>query len=430
MGATYRTVLNFLIYFMKVIIYSFYYVCWVFVGVLDAIMNRLDSFANSQSPLNSAKLGRILWRQKIMTMNHMSPLDFLCLFRTRVKPEYVLKQNVSLFALTNKEAIFVETPDDVNIYSSEVHPFFMIAQYLNATHVIKMSISEFVHLADKIGDPNVPVIWMSNTGRCGGTMLTQMFESVPGTLAIDQPDAPTNLHFLYESYKLNNEDYREILKSIIRILCKPHACVERICIKPRQICTSMMTDISRLYPDITQLFIYRNISDTIGSYLAVMASDPYPVVLRSCTDSEWFSNFVTYFRNFLVNYFVSKRKTFVDVPHNVSAAGVLCYGMANYILLARDAISKDPKILPIKYEDILSLPRETLSNIFDHAGILGEPLHSALACLERDSQRGSPVGRDKVKETTALRMSLLDRVKCDAILSKYNLPRMGEVLRI
>ena len=47
-----------------------------------------------------------------------------------------------------------------------------------------------------VGDPQVPVIWLSNTGRSRGTMLCQVFESVPGTLAIMEPDPSTNV--LYE----------------------------------------------------------------------------------------------------------------------------------------------------------------------------------------------------------------------------------------
>ena len=54
-----------------------------------------------------------------------------------------------------------------------------MAQFLFANYVIKMSITEFIALAERIGEPHIPVICVSNTGRCGGTMLCQMFESVP-----------------------------------------------------------------------------------------------------------------------------------------------------------------------------------------------------------------------------------------------------------
>ena len=420
MAAIYKTAVNFLKYLMRLAGFSFYCVCWFLVSFLDFVTNSF-SFSSTLSPRKTARLGQILCRQKLiyMTMFHMSPFDFLCLFRTRVSRDYVLKSNVSLYAVTTKEAIFVETPIGINIYSSEVNPFFMAAQYLNATNVIKMSISDFVSLADKIGDPTVPIMWMSNTGRCGGSILTQMVESVPGTLAINQPDSPTNLYFLREYNQINDDDYKVILKSIIRILCKPCPGIERICIKPRPMCTPLMNDISNLCPHIRQLFIYRNVIDTVRSFLAVLESDPYPFVLRACTDAGWFSKLVPYFRNTLQHFFISKKKVLIDMPQ--TSASLICYGLVNQILFARDALSKDSTILSVKYEDILTRPREKLRHIFESVGIADEHLDRALTSLERDSQRGTSIGREKVRDTTTQFMSALDRVKCDAILSKYNL---------
>ena len=147
-------------------------------------------FTSQNQRTNAAQHGRVLWKMKRYAFKEASHVDFLCKFRTRVKPEFVQRLNVSLYSITRKEAIFVETPADLIIYSSDIHPFFMAAQYLKATNVIKISIRDFVRLAEKIGDPKVPVIWVSNTGRCGGKMLCQMFESVPGTLTIHEPDAP------------------------------------------------------------------------------------------------------------------------------------------------------------------------------------------------------------------------------------------------
>ena len=365
-----------------------------------------------------------------MAMLDASSLDFLCMFRTRVKPDYVLKPNVSLYALTSKEAIFVETPDQIDIYSSDVHPFLLPAQFLNATTVIKMPITDFVSLADKIGDPTVPVIWMSSTGRCGGTMLSQMLESVPGTQAIHQPDAPTNVYALREYNQVDADDYEIILKSMIRILCKPHPGTERICIKPRPPCTTMMTDISKLFPDIRQLFIYRNSLDTVRSYLAVLASDPYPVVLRACGDAEWFSKLWPHFRNKLVYYLISKHNGVPDVPLDVPTICVPAYAWATQMSFVLEAKSLGHNILPVKYEDMISRPREILEQIFEATGVADTYVGRALSSLGRDSQRGSDLSRSKIRETANHCMSTMDRIKTDSILSKYNLPPMGEEFRI
>ena len=49
-----------------------------------------------------------------------------------------------------------------------------------------MLVTDFVSFAERIEDPSVPVIWITNTGRCGGTMLCKVFESVPGTHVINE----------------------------------------------------------------------------------------------------------------------------------------------------------------------------------------------------------------------------------------------------
>ena len=226
MFSKYKTALNFCKYFLKLIVFSFYCVYWICISTLDFILD-IFSFENQHSSTKSAKIGRILWKQKFSLM-FFSPLDFVCIFRGRVKPEYVLRPNVSLYRITSKEAIFVETPASVNIYSCDVAPFFFISQFLKATKVIKMTIKDFVSLAEKIGDPNIPVIWMSSTGRCGGTMVCQMFETVPGTIAIHEPDPPSRVFHLHGNNKVEKSEYEAILKSMVRIMCKPRPGVTRI----------------------------------------------------------------------------------------------------------------------------------------------------------------------------------------------------------
>ena len=74
-------------------------------------------------------------------MDHMLPSDFLCLFNSRVKPDSVLRPNVSLCALTDKEAIFVETAEKIitfpiskYIRSSLLHSISTLKHFQNVSH--------------------------------------------------------------------------------------------------------------------------------------------------------------------------------------------------------------------------------------------------------------------------------------------------------
>ena len=429
MAAKSTVAVNFIRYFIRLSVYSLYCFCWYFSSVLDYIVHIL-LLVNQHSANTTARAGRIWWRKKFSIMSVSSAMDFICAYRTRVKPEYVLKSNIVLYVVTKKEAIFVETPEMVNIFSSDTHPFLFVAQFLNATKVITMCISDLLSLADKIGNPRLPVVWISNTGRCGGTLLSQLFETVPGTLVIHEPEPPTNLYHLHEDSKLSTSEYGAMLKSTIRIMCKPHPGITRICIKPRPICSGMMTDITKHCSYIKQLFVYRNSLDTLTSWLGIMAYDPHTVVVRTCVDALWFSNICPYFRDRLVYHFVVKLQDAPELPKDSTTACVMCYSWANQILIACDAMSRDKHILSVKYEDIISRPKETVGQIFDSLGIDLTNVDNATVALLRDSQRGSDVSRDRIGDTSNRFMSSKDKIRSDDILHTYNLPRLGEDFRI
>ena len=334
MFSKYEIALNFCKYFAKLTAYSFYCAFWIFISGLDLIMD-IFSFERHSSR-NSTKIGNILLKRKFSLMALTSPLDFCCLFRRRVKPEYVLQPNVSLYRITSKEAIFVETPAGINIFNSDIAPFVFLSQFPYATKVIKMPITDFVSLAETIGDPKIPVVWMSSTGRCGGTMTCQLFETVPGAMAIHEPDSPSHVYHMKGDNKVTTPQYEAILKSMIRIMCKPRPGVTRMLIKPRPVCTLMMDDIHKVCPGVRHIFIYRNSLDTIRSWSALLTFDPYAVVARTCFDAIWFSNIFSYYRNMLRLYFTSNREDEPYMPLEITSTSMIATAWVNQVVYARE----------------------------------------------------------------------------------------------
>ena len=432
MASKYKTLVSFYSAFVKFCIYMIFRFCRLCVGVCNIIVHKLGG-DNGQSTESKAQSGRILWRHKWMGLELSAEAlhsDFLCFFNSRVNTDYVLRPNVSLYAITSKDAYFVETDGTIDIYNSNVHPFFYVAQFLFARNVIKMSITEFVALAERIGDPKVPVIWVSNTGRCGGTMLCQLFETVPGTLLIHEPHSPLNLSHLQENRALNSTQYETVLKSIIRVICKPREGVKSFCVKHDVLCTIMMKDIARLLPNIRQIYIYRNSLKTINSWLIVMESEPFLMVMKSFANTDWFSNVFPYFRCIERNYFISILKTFKEtfVPTDANTACVFAYMWSLCMHIARDAIARDRSIISVKYEDIIARPMENVRQLFENLDIDVIHVDGAVNSMKRDSQRDSVVGRDRLASSEYL--SSVDRIKIDSILLKFNLPLLSEDFRI
>ena len=107
---------------------------------------------------------------------------------------------------------------------------------------------------------------------------------------------------------------------------------------------------------------------------------------------------------------------------------MLIYMWIKYILIGRDALSRDQNILAVKYEDLVSNKFETCRMIFEKFGIDVKHLNVALSAFSKDSQRGTVVSRDRMGSRTPV--SDFDKIKCDAILSSFSLPQLGDDFRI
>ena len=161
-----------------------------------------------------------------------------------------------------------------------------LAQFIRGWNIIKMSIHTFHTLADKIGDPQVPVIWVSNTVRCGSSMLCQVFESLPGTCVMSEPDATLNICEMETKNEISEKQYEDMFRSTFRIICKPDTNIKRFVVKTRCTCAALSLLLSKLYPKhVQQIFMYRNSMETISSYS--VAVTPYVVLLGACADNDF-----------------------------------------------------------------------------------------------------------------------------------------------
>ena len=409
-------------------VYMIYSVLYAVIYVINGLFGMII-FNTSHRNSTEIRMGRILWKRKVHIFDICSARDFLCIFSSMVDLNYVLKSNVSLYALTNHEAVFVETDASINIYSSDVNAFMYSSQFDHCQNVIKMPISYFHALAEKLGHPSVPVIWISQTGRCGSTLLCQVLEKVPGTLVMSEPDAPIQINILQYAKSTSEQELKDIFKSTVRVLCKPYPGAERICIKTRGACVGMMNDISKEFPDFRQIFIYRNCKETVSSYLAILSSIPYTTIGRFCYDSKWLSVVKSYFRHQMDTHFIRtlpedplyeimKSKTFNTVT-------TFTYMWVNYMLIAREAINQNDDILPVKYENLLAEKREMSQAIFKKLGLNITHLNTALTAFDRDSQRTSLLSRARIGSTPTRLISDKEKMDCDIILAIYKFPLIG-----
>ena len=231
--------------------------------------------------------------------------------------------------------------------------------------------------------------------------------------------------------EISENEREQLIRSTVRFLCKPHPGIERVFIKTRPICAPQMKDISNLFPNIKQLFLYRNCKDTVSSYLALLSSVPYTEIARICFDSDLFTAAKTVLRTQSELYFICKPTT-LNIKNNAysNTVEMLAYMWVNYIFVARDAMSRDQTILPVKYEDLVAEKAKTCKVIFEKLGLDIHQLNTVVSAFENDSQRGTVVSRRRIGNTPRRRILASDRIRADGILSSYSLPTMNEDFRI
>jgi len=90
--------------------------------------------------------------------------------------------------VTDDEAIFVEALPGCELWRSCYASFFSRAQFCHAVRLIRLPISSFLRVADRLGDP-ANVTFIAMIGRSGSTMLIQMFEKTGEVVAMSEPSA-------------------------------------------------------------------------------------------------------------------------------------------------------------------------------------------------------------------------------------------------
>ena len=421
-----KVVLDFVKFVIFAVVYAIYLLFYVLTSTINYILMGIVCRNQMSDIRTRVRIGRILWKQKLSLFHMASPRDFICLHLYSCEVDYVLRPNVSLYCVTKDEAVFVETDPNTNVYKSEENPFLFAAQFLKGVNAIRMPITTFHSLARRLGDSSIPVMWLSNTGRCGSTLLCQVFGSVPNTLVMAEPDAIWNIHYLKQSGDVEENDFRNILRSTVRVLCKPQVGIQRVFIKPRSPCSSLMVDISEMFPEIEQWFLYRNFQETLLSWKAALQAPPYLNVLRMCADTETLFPVSFCARYMLRHHFICSLKQTKDVPLDTNFVGLFTHMLANQILVARDAVSRDQNIRPIKYEHIIASPMEKCKELFKIAEIDFKHLVIAMAAFKVDSQKGSALSHDKIGLKSYRQVAEPDRITADALLISYKLPRLGE----
>jgi hypothetical protein len=170
-----------------------------------------------------------------------------------VSPSYVLaNDSVSLFTVNEKDAVFIEAREaDMQLWKSRYNPFIKNAQMEYGHRLIVIPLAAFHRMSEELGDPKGKLILLFSTGRCGSTLLTQLFEHTGFAVTISEPDLLTILAVRYRNHG-DSDQLRQLVQNVMRWTCRPYKEFEPAAylIKLSSISSCAMHFFAELYPTV------------------------------------------------------------------------------------------------------------------------------------------------------------------------------------
>jgi hypothetical protein len=415
-------VLVFLLYrFTRRLVLAFQKFTWAVTGV-ERI--RRDAARGLQFK-QSAHVQEIFWKRKFLDNSVADLSNFITIHNSFRQPTCVLKPNVSLYCMTKREAVFIEVKETDNVYRSKHSVYLYQNQYHHAVNVITMPLASFHKIASDVGVPKVPVAWLSCTARSGSTLFSQMMYRVHGMMILSEPDAITTLNFLYKNKRIQVSEYKQLLASCVKLLCKPDERYSAVFVKARPCTTNVLEDIVQMFPRFRYFFIYRNSMKSLMSNLSQLQQDPAPSFVNFIMDSSILSTFFPFVRSYFYYYnvFLNEKKLSGVNPKSLDSVGILTAAWASSVSQCADLRYKGYNIGSILYEDFMINPRRSLSILLQRLDIRPEHLNSATEALKVDFNKG--IVHDSAMDHRRT-LSPESRQEADNILKAYGLPKLGE----
>ena len=340
----------------------------------------------------------------------------LCLHGQYCHPSCVLQDNISLFGVSKDTAHFAVTPPHLDVYSSDVNPFLVCAQFWNMTHLISMPIASFHRVAGEVGEPRSQVFMLSHTGRCGSTLAVQCFEALPNTRALSEPQSLLDALHLHSTGMTSDEENRKIIRSSIMVLCKEtkRKNIKRILIKPTSIFAQFLSTVNSSCRFMRHVFMFRHPEKYVLSFLAIFKANPM------CTRRFFVE------ANLIPNTGNYKWKSKGEIFAKRSMYELITFNWALICSCYLKYCKKGVRIKSFGYEELVKKPYETVSSLFTYLDIPNELVSRALTALKKDSQRNSFISQRWIQAYKEKCLTPDERRLVDGVLQKFSFPSVSE----
>ena len=326
----------------------------------------------------------------------LSQVDFLRLIKEDGK-------NISPYCLDDKRRclLFVQTPETLNLLDAD--PFFYEAQRDHATKIYAVPYGSLNTLVEQLADDKeTKSIFLHSTGRCGSTLLSQLFGSVDNALSVSEPDFYSQAMMLSkEASGERDAELSTLMKNCTFLLshhlkcCNPNANLHLIKLRSWAIFGANLLQWDT--KPAKHLFLYRKAEPTINSFLnAYFSLRQYKIWRRWKLDTLLLHTLgaIPFTREALGATVPLFNHTDFRVDGRKSADRYFTLQWLSHMAAANDIQQASPGFfsMVLSYEELKAKPEEYLQKILtsllgDKSGFQVSPDLSSI--LSRNSQSGS-----------------------------------------
>lgn len=213
---------------------------------------------------------------RIIPAEMASPFHFLKRPLEQVDFLQVMKENgknISPYCLDDKRRclLFIQTPDALDLLNAD--PFFYEAQRDHATKIYAVPYASLSTLVEElVGEQEALPVFLHSTGRCGSTLLSQLFGNIEGALSVSEPDFYSQAMMLSkESSGKRDAELSKLMQNCTRLLSyhlnrsKPNASLHLIKLRSWAIFGAHLLQWDE--KPAKHLFLYRQAEPTVNSFL-------------------------------------------------------------------------------------------------------------------------------------------------------------------
>ena len=318
--------------------------------------------------------------------------DFVLTHDRFESPQYVLRDDVSLYVITKTHAIFLQARSDwPNPFFTE--DFYQTEQYDSASKVIYMPLQCFHKLAESMEDDGTKMIFLQNTSRCGSSLLNNIFKATGRCVCFNEPHCYSSVCYLVNTRQLWRGDAaKKVYRSVIRVLCKPYGGLsEKVIayvIKPSATCSGSMELMQELFPDSYHFFIYRDPSVVAVSLRRVGQA---LISFRLLYELPNFPRVLAFWLR-LSGYPDGWARDYTCAVHPDLEFGYrAALSSISYYL---KTVDNGVNIRGIRYSHLVKNKDRMVSQIFQACGLSQELVNKATDAMKIDSHKFSPVSRE------------------------------------